>query len=101
MCVLNQFNRLTITAGLDLTYSRSSLQTVFSGEEGADFKEFTQEVFAEGEVSGAEIEALTSRVEDFCRIHTTLRRVVPMTTILHVNGVEVSRREFRPEDYRQ
>ena len=100
MCVMNQFNRLAITAELDLTYAHSSLSTVFSGEEGADFKEFTQEVFAQGDVSEAEIEKLAGRVEDFCRIHTTLRRVVPMTTILHVNGVEVSRREFLPEDYR-
>ena len=100
MCVMNQFNRLAITADLDLTYTRGSLRTVFSGEEGAEFKEFTQEVFAEGDVTEAEIEKLTGRVEDFCRIHTTLRRVVPMTTILHVNGVEVSRREFLPEDYR-
>lgn len=100
MCVMNQFNRLAITADLGLTYTRSSLRTVFSGEEGAEFKEFTQEVFAEGDVTDAEIEPLSGRVEDFCRIHTTLRRVVPMTAILHVNGVEVSRREFLPEDYR-
>jgi len=67
---------------------------------GTDFKKFTQEVFAEGDVTSAEIDELTVRVEDFCRIHTTLRRVVSMTTIFHVNGVEVSRREFRPEEYR-
>ncbi len=42
MCVMNQFNRLAITVELDLIYTRSSLSTVFSGEEGADFKEFTQ-----------------------------------------------------------
>ena len=53
MCVMNQFNRLAITADLDLTYTRSSLRTVFSGEEGAEFKEFTQEVFAEGDVTDA------------------------------------------------
>lgn len=96
MCVMNQFNRLTITADLDLSYKKSSVRAVFSGEEGADFKEFTQELFAEGDVSEAEIQAVTGRAEDFCRIHTTLRRVVPMTTILHVNGVEMSRREFQP-----
>jgi len=95
-CVLNQFNRLTVVSDLDLAFTKSSLEAVFSGEAGGDFKSFTQEVFAVGEVSSDEIEELVNQVDSYCRISVTLRRVVPITTILRVNGVEVSRKEFLP-----
>jgi uncharacterized OsmC-like protein len=98
-CMLNQFNRLAISADLDLTFTKSLVQATFSGEAGGDFKSFTQDVYAEGDVTDTQIEELTSKVDNFCRISVTLRRIVPMTTILHVNGVEVSRREFLPQDY--
>ena len=98
-CLMNQFNRLAISADLDLIFTGSQLQAPFSGEPGGDFKHFTQDVYAEGNVSEAQIEELMNEVDDFCRISVTLRRVVPMTTILHVNGAEVSRREYLPENF--
>jgi tetratricopeptide (TPR) repeat protein len=98
-CLMNQFNRLAISADLDLIFTGSQLQAPFSGEPGGDFKHFTQDVYAEGNVSEAQIEELMNEVDDFCRISVTLRRVVPMTTILHVNGAEVSRREYMPENF--
>ncbi len=83
----------------DMKRTTSTIQAVFSSEEGADFKSFRQEVYAEGDVSDAEVEQLADKVDTYCRISTTLRRIVPMTTVLHVNGAEVSRREFLPEYY--
>jgi tetratricopeptide (TPR) repeat protein/uncharacterized OsmC-like protein len=95
-CVVNQFNRLAVTADLDLQFTSSTVDATFSGEEGGDFKEFVQNVYARGGATANELEELTARVDGFCRISVTLQKSTPMTTVLHVNGEEVSRRSFRP-----
>jgi uncharacterized OsmC-like protein len=95
-CLLNQFNRLSVTEDLDLRFSSSTVKATFSGEEGGDFKEFVQDVYAYGDATDAAIRDLTDRVDGFCRISTTLQKSTPMTTVLHVNGEEVSRRNFAP-----
>ena len=99
-CLLNQFNRLSITEDLDLNFSHSTIATEITGEEGAGFNYFIQEVFADGQASAQQLADLARRAGEFCRITTAMRKALPISTVFHVNGEQVTRIDYRPEDYR-
>ncbi len=99
-CLLNQFIRLTIASDIDLVFAGMTASGDFSRDVGGSFSSFTHEVFANGSASQDEINTLTNTAGDYCYAFATMRKAVPMTTILQVNGSEVARQETKPQDFR-
>lgn len=99
-CLLNQYIRLAVAWDLDLDFAGATVKGGFSRDVGGGFNGFTQEISADGSASKDDIGKLSDSAGDYCYTHTTLRQVVPMTTILQLNGAEVARKETRPEDFR-
>ena len=60
------------------------------------FEHITQEVFATGTIGGAEMASLAERAEGFCCVHNTLNKAIKMTTVVNLNGEDISRRVSEP-----
>jgi uncharacterized OsmC-like protein len=99
-CLLNQFIRLSIVNNLELAFTKTTVSGDFNRDVGGGFNSFTQTIFAEGAATDGEFKLLAESAGDYCYTQTTLRQVIPMTTILQVNGAEVARQETRPKDFR-
>ncbi len=95
-CLLNQFVRIAIADGYDLTFSRARIRGEFSRDAGGAFERITSEVYADGSLLAAAAERLTERAESLCYVHNTLSRAVRMTTVLYLNGAEAVRRTSQP-----
>jgi uncharacterized OsmC-like protein len=95
-CLLNQFVRIAVAEGYDLAFSGARIRGEFSRDAGGAFQRITSEVLADGSLDPATAQRLTERAESLCYIHNTLCRSVEMTTVLHVNGVELVRKTSRP-----
>lgn len=100
-CLLNQFIRLTIASDIDLAFTGMTASGDFSRDVGGSFSGFTHEVFANGSATQDEMNMLADTAGDYCYAVSTMRKAVPMTTILQVNGSEVARQNTRPEDFRK
>jgi uncharacterized OsmC-like protein len=53
-------------------------------------------VFATGTIGDAEMASLAERAEGFCYVHNTLNKAIKMTTVVNLNGEDVSWRVFEP-----
>ena len=95
-CLLNQFVRIAIAEGYDLTYTRADVRGEFSRVAGGAFERITTDVYADGSLDVATAEKLTERAESLCIVHNTLRHAVRMTTVLYLNGVEAVRKVSQP-----
>lgn len=95
-CLLNQFVRLNIARGLDVNFKRVSVRGEFGRQVGGGFEHITQEVYAEGTASPAQLQKLCEEAEAFCYVYATLSRAVKMTTVLYVNRQEAARRTSTP-----
>ncbi len=88
--------RLAIARGLDLSFRRARVRGEFGREVGGRFQHITQEIDSDGSAPDEEIGRLCADAEAYCYVHQTLASVVPMTTIVNLNGREVARRTSGP-----
>ncbi len=95
-CLLNQFVRIAIAEGYDLTFRRAYIRGEFSRDVGGAFERIASEVYADGTLGADQAQQLTERAESLCYVHQTLRRAVSMTTVLFLNGEEAVRRTSAP-----
>lgn len=95
-CLLNQFIRISISERYDLEFTRMSVRGDYRRDVGGGFEHITQEVFATGAIDGAAMASLAERAEGFCYVHNTLNKAIKMTTVVNLNGEEVSRRVSEP-----
>ena len=91
-CLLNQFVRVSIADGLDLSYAGARVRGEFSRDPGGRFERITTEVLAEGTLAADAVDRLVDRAEALCYVHNTLAGAVEMTTVLRIGGAEVARR---------
>ena len=95
-CLLNQYIRLAVAEGLDLTFTSMNVRGDARRDVGGGFEHIQQELFAEGTVSAEAMVRLAERAEGFCYVHNTLKSAVKITTVVHLNGQEVVRRVSDP-----
>lgn len=91
-CLLNQFIRVAVAEGYSVRFTAARARGEFRRQPGGGFERISCEIEAEGEVADETAAALTERAERLCYVHSTLSRAVEMTTILRLNGREVTRR---------
>ncbi len=95
-CLLNQFIRIAVAEGYSVTFAGATVKGEFRRNPGGAFERIACEISAAGEISDPVAEQLTERAERLCYVHSTLSRVVEMTTILVVDGRERVRRVSGP-----
>ncbi len=95
-CLLNQYIRVAVAEGLDLTFTSMNVRGDARRDVGGGFEHIQQELFAEGTVSADAMERLAERAEGFCYVHNTLKNAVKLTTVVNLNGQEVVRRVSEP-----
>jgi uncharacterized OsmC-like protein len=95
-CLLNQFIRSSVADDLPVRFTGAGARVEFSRAVGSGFERITVQIQGLGTLSTSEAQALVARAEQLCYIHVTLRRVVRMTTILVLDGVERARSKTDP-----
>ena len=95
-CLLNQFIRVSIAEGYDLTFTKLNVRAEFRRDVGGGFEHLMQDVFADGTLADEEMGRLAERAEAFCYVHNTLSKAIKITTVVHLNGREVVRRVSEP-----
>ncbi len=95
-CLLNQYIRVAVAEGLDLTFTSMNVRGDARRDVGGGFEHIVHELFAEGTASEETMAHLAERAEGFCYVHNTLKHAVKLTTVVHLNGKEVVRRVSEP-----
>jgi Predicted redox protein, regulator of disulfide bond formation len=91
-CLLTQFLRVSIAEGYNLRYTGAKVRGEYTRCMGGVYESIVCDVRAEGVLSEADAERLAERAEAHCIAHSTLKKVIKITTVFHLNGQEVVRR---------
>lgn len=92
-CLLNQFIRVSVSEGYDVTFTGAELRAEFSRGRGGRFEYISSTIEARGTLPRGGAEELLSQAEALCYIHNTLKAAVRMSTVLKLNGDVVAAHE--------
>lgn len=85
-CLLNQFIKLAMARRLAIENVRGSVRAHVHYAVDGDLSDFVFDVHVEGTESHETIETLARDAERYCYVHATLKRAVPLTVRVFLNG---------------
>lgn len=95
-CLLMQWAKIALAENMNIDGLRAIIRGhTISGIDGR-FSDFVFDISVDGNESEENIKHLATESERFCFIGNTLKRAVPCTTNVKLNGKEILRMESRP-----
>jgi uncharacterized OsmC-like protein len=92
-CLLTQFARIAIAEGYDLQFDRAVVRGEFRRDPGHGFESIRCDIYASGQLPSGVADGLVAWAESHCFVYCTLKDVVRMVTVFHLNDQEAARHE--------